>query len=77
MRPLFLMIIKVKVFPKEKEEKIIEKDNQLLIYIKEEAKEGKANKKVFEILSQIYPKRRIICLKGSRSVNKIFKIESL
>jgi uncharacterized protein (TIGR00251 family) len=68
-------LIRVKVFPQSTEEnyKWKGKDN-LVIKIKEKAENNKANKKVFEILSLIFPEKRIELKKGSKSKNKIFKI---
>ncbi len=78
MRPLFLnmnnFLIKVTVYPDSKKEKIIKKDNRLLIYLKESAKRGEANKRVLKILSFIYKNKRLECVKGLKGRNKIFKV---
>ncbi|MGM0438903.1 MAG: DUF167 domain-containing protein [Patescibacteria group bacterium] len=67
-------LLKVKVYPNSSEEKIIKKKDRLIIKVKEEAREGRANKRVFEILSLIFPQKGIELIKGSKSQNKIFKI---
>lgn len=68
-------LIKVKVSPDSSEEKIIKKgENEYVIKIKEKAENNKANKKVFKILSLIFPQKRIELMKGSKKRSKIFKI---
>ena len=66
--------LKVKVIPNSSTEKVVEKKDRLLIKVKEEAENGKANKRVFKILSLIFPQKGIELIKGSKSKNKIFKI---
>ena len=67
-------LLKVKVIPDLANERIIKKKDRLIIEVKEEAENGKANKRVFEILSLIFPEKGIELIKGSKSKNKIFKI---
>ena len=71
------MLIKVKVFPGEKEEAIIKKaDDSFEVRVKEDAERGEANKRVKEVLA-LYLRvtaGKIRLVKGGRSRNKIFEI---
>jgi uncharacterized protein YggU (UPF0235/DUF167 family) len=71
------MLIKVKVFPNSKVEKIIKKsDDEYIVKVKDKAEQGKANKRVKELLANFFFKNedKIILIKGSNQQNKIFKI---
>ncbi len=71
------MLIKVKVFPESKKEKIIrKKKDSFEIMVREKAKEGKANKRVINILSAYFkvPESKIRMIKGGKQRNKIFQI---
>lgn len=73
------MLIKVKVFPNSKKEEITRKSKDSFeIKIKEKPIEGKANKRVFEILVSYFKTspNRIKIIKGARQRNKIFAIEN-
>lgn len=68
-------LIKVKVFPDSSEEKVIKKgEDEYAIKVKERAENNRANKRVFKILSLIFPEKRIELIKGFKKRNKIFKI---
>ncbi len=67
-------LIKVKVFPNSGKEEILRKGDRLVIKVKEEDKKGRANKRVIEILSFIFPEKGIELVKGSKRKNKIFKL---
>ncbi len=67
-------LIRVKVKTGQKKEKVTRKSDQLILKLKEEAKRGEANRRIFKILSLIFPEKRIELVKGSKSKNKIFKI---
>ena len=71
------MLIKVKVFPCSRENKIIkmEKDS-FEIYVKAEPKMGLANREVFSTLSNYFniPINKIRLVKGFKERNKIFDI---
>ena len=72
------MLIKVKVFPDSKEEKIIKKGKDSFeVFTREKAKEGRANKRVKEILAEYFhlPLGKIILKKGAKKRNKIFEIK--
>ncbi|MCX5714268.1 MAG: DUF167 domain-containing protein [Candidatus Omnitrophica bacterium] len=71
------MKISVKVKARAREEKVekIEEGN-FRVLVKAEAKEGKANQAVIELLSRYFdiPKSRITILKGHSSKNKILQL---
>ena len=71
------MLIKVKVFPASKEEKIIKKkEDSFEVKVKEKPIRGKANRAVVDALSNFLnvPKNKIKLIKGFKQRNKIFKI---
>ena len=71
-----MMLIRVKVFPKSKEEKIIKKaKDKFEIKVREEAKRGEATKKVIKIISSYFPGSEVRMIKGSRERSKIFEIK--
>jgi len=70
------MLIKVKVFPDSKKEKIIKKsEDSFEIWVKEKPIKGQANKAVANLLSGYFNKtKRIKLIKGFKKKNKIFSI---
>ena len=71
------MLIKVKVFPKSREEKVVEKSNDSFeVWVREEPKRGLANKAVIRILASYFgiSESKIRLIKGFKKRNKIFKI---
>ncbi len=66
--------LKVRVEPDCRKERIYWSGDRLIIEVSERAKENRANKRVFEIISFIFPQKRIELVKGSKRKNKIFKI---
>ena len=52
-------------------------DGELLVHVREPAIDGKANRKVIELLSDFYdvPKTRIEIIRGLTSPIKVIKIE--
>jgi len=71
------MLIKVKVFPHSKEEKIIKKaEDSFEILVKEKPIKGQANKAVINILSDYFNKtKKVKLIKGFKERNKIFSID--
>ena len=71
------MIIRVIVHPNSKNPRI-EKDStqDIHVYVREPATEGRANKAVIKALSELYkvPKSKIVLKLGSKSKVKIFEI---
>jgi len=71
------MLIKVKVYPKSKQEELIKKSaDSFDVKVKEKPKDGLANKKVFELLARHFnvSAKSIRLKKGSKQQNKIFEI---
>lgn len=71
------MHLKVKVYPGSKKESVHKKDlDKLEIYVREKAEQGKVNKRVTEVLKNLYSDPSIKMVAGHRSQNKIFEINS-
>lgn len=72
------MIIKVKVKPRSKEEKLRKiGDNKYIASVKEPAENGKANRKLINLLSkEIGVDWRMIKIKNPASRNKIIEIKN-
>lgn len=73
------MLIKVKVFPDSKKEEIIEKSkDNFKIRVKEKPIEGRANKRVKEMLSDYFrlPGSEVRLIRGSKQRNKIFEVKN-
>ena len=71
------MFLKVKVFPNSKKEEIIKKsEDKFEIKVKEKAEEGRANKRVKEVLARYLniSEEKLILIRGAKQKNKIFKI---
>ncbi len=72
------MLIKIKVFPGSKKEKIIKKSEDTFgIKVKEKPERGLANKAVINVLSSYFkiPSSKIRLIKGFKQRNKIFEIK--
>jgi uncharacterized protein len=72
------MLIKVKVFPEEKEEQIVKKsEDSFDVKVKEKPKMGKANEAVTSLLAYYFeiPRGKVRLIKGARERNKIFEIK--
>jgi hypothetical protein len=72
------MRINIEVKTNAKENKIIAKDNNLFkIFVKQPAKEGKANKAIIELLANRFniSKSRINIKLGLKSKNKVIDID--
>jgi len=71
------MFLKVKALPNSKKEEIIKKsEDEFKIKVKEKAEEGRANKRVKEVLARYLniSEEKLILIRGARQKNKIFKI---
>ncbi len=71
------MLIKVKVFPRTKKEKIVKKEKDSFeVFVREKPEKGLANQRVKEILASYFnlSENRIKLIKGGKSKNKIFEI---
>ncbi len=70
------MLIKVKVFPDSKQEKIIKKtEDSFEVRIKQKPIQGQANQAVINVLSLYFniPKNIVKFVKGYRQKNNVFK----
>ena len=71
------MLIKVKVFPGSKKEKLIRKSKDSFeVKVREKPIRGEANRVVVSVLSDFFkvPKDKIRLIKGFRQRNKIFEV---
>jgi uncharacterized protein (TIGR00251 family) len=71
------MLIKVKVFPGSKKERILRKsEDSFEVNVKGKPEKGLANRGVTMILSAYFkiPESRVRLIKGFKSRNKVFKI---
>ena len=74
------MKIFVKVKPNAKKSKVEKIEEYMFsVWVDEIPSEGKANKRLIEILSDYFnvPKRNVRIIKGKKSRNKIIEIEGL
>jgi uncharacterized protein len=72
------MLIKVKVFPEEKEPEIIKKSaDSFDVKVKEKPQMGQANEAVISLLAYYFeiPRHKIRLIKGGKERNKIFEIK--
>lgn len=72
------MLIKVRVYPNSKTEKVLKKEEDSFeVRVKEKAEGGLANKAVFKILCSYFKisPSKIRLVKGARQRNKIFEIK--
>lgn len=72
------MKISVRVKPNTKEEKVEKVGEVFTVYVKEPAKEGRANRAVIELLSEYFkiPKSQIVILTGIKSKQKIIEVKN-
>ena len=71
------MLIKVKVFPNSKKERLEKKsEDSFVVYLREKAEMGAANEKLREIIAEFFNVgvNKIKIIKGGRSRNKIIEI---
>jgi len=70
------MKIKVRVVPRAKKESVEQNEDGLKIYLRAPATEGKANKKLIEILAKHFKvkKYNITIIKGQTSREKVIEI---
>jgi uncharacterized protein YggU (UPF0235/DUF167 family) len=70
-----MSFIKVTVYPEFKKE-LVEKlsEDSYKIYIRQAPERGQANKRVLEILQNLYPQKRIRLVNGHTHMKKLFDI---
>ena len=73
------MRIKVKVIPRAKKHRIENKEDCLKVYLTEPAIEGRANKRLLEMLADYFgvKKYQIAVTYGEKSKNKVIEINNL
>ena len=71
------MKLRVKVSPNDKKEKVEKTASGLQVYVREPAKEGKANKRLVEVLAKYLgvKKYQITILSGKRSKYKMVEVD--
>ena len=72
-----MVVLKVKVKPNSKEQKVIEEpDGSLKIALKSPPVDGKANKELIKLLAQKFdvPKSEILIKYGLYSINKLIEL---
>lgn len=72
------MKIKVRVVSRAKKEKIIEENGVVKVYVNDPALEGRANKRVVEMLAEFYhtKKYNVAIVQGETSREKIVEIDT-
>lgn len=70
------MIVNIKVKTRARENKIVKDANLWIVYIKECAEKGKANKELINVLSEYLDisKSKIKIVSGKKSHNKLIEI---
>lgn len=72
------MLIKVKIFPGIKKEEVIEKSEGVFeVKVREKAEQGKANKRLVELLSKHFQisENQVKLISGSKRRNKTISIK--
>lgn len=72
-----IMLVKVKVYPETKKEKLVKKsDDSYDVYVKDKAERGMANRRVAEIIANHFGvvAGKIKLIKGGNRRNKIYEI---
>ena len=70
------MRVKVRVVPRAKKEKIIEENGALKVYVNDPALEGKANKRVIEMLAEFYKTKKynVTIVQGALQRDKVIEV---
>lgn len=73
------MMIKIRAVPRAKKERVEVFGDGLKIYFSEPAIEGKANKKIIDILAKHYnaKKRDVVIIKGQKQRDKVVQISEV
>ena len=70
------MYIKVKVIAGAKSEKVVRKtDDHFIISVKEKAENNLANRRVLQIISDIYKIKKVRIVSGHKSPSKLLSVE--
>ena len=69
------MLIKVRVTPDARAEKVVKKTDDLyVVSVREPAERGEANGRVLDILKKIYPRKEVKLISGHLKRSKIIEI---
>lgn len=70
-------VINIKVTANARKNEVVEEDGRYKVYVSSPAVDGKANKKVIEVLAEHFKvkKNQIEILQGLKSREKVIKIE--
>ncbi|MBN2484142.1 MAG: DUF167 domain-containing protein [Candidatus Omnitrophica bacterium] len=73
------MLVKVRVIPRAKKERVEEFAGGLKVYVCEPAQDGRANKKLIQILAKHYQTRKykISIISGEKQRDKVIEINSV
>lgn len=72
------LLIKIRVVPNAKQNKIVEEKDRLKVYLNAPPVEGKANKALVEILAEHFNVRRskITILRGQKGREKLIEVDN-
>lgn len=75
--PRIMMRIKIKVIPGSSQEKIVEKDGILRVYVRAAPEKGKANKVLMGLIAKKYGIRKsgVKIISGLSGRNKVVEVE--
>ncbi len=70
------MKLTITVHPNSKQQKVIDQNNELHVYVRARAKEGEANKAVIEVLAQHFQvkKSAVLLLRGEKGKKKVVEV---
>ncbi|MFA6405055.1 MAG: DUF167 family protein [Candidatus Paceibacterota bacterium] len=70
------MYLKIHTYPGSREERVEKVSSDTFeIYLREKAEKGRANRRMLEILRNIYPKKKVILVAGHLSSHKVVAID--
>lgn len=71
------MYIKVRVKAGQRREEVIkEKDDHFTISVKEKAERNQANKRIVEIITNLFPRKIVRIINGHQSPSKLIAVDS-
>lgn len=70
------MYIKIKAKPGAKEEKVVKRsDDHYEISVREKAKNNQANRRILEIVSDIFQTKKVRIISGHQTTGKIISVD--
>lgn len=72
-------LIKIKVIPNAKKNKVVESEGLFKVYVNAPAVDGKANKALIKVLSEYFDVRKssVRIIRGEKSREKVVEVNSL